>query len=71
MFFRIFAAEWILAVGSVLRRSAFLPETGQFQYIRKHRKQPILWAALLCVCIRQAGCKVDMVGSPFFMPSSF
>ena len=68
MIFRNFAAGWRYAVANSPEKGAFFPETGQFLHIRKHSKQPILWAALLCVYVRQAGRRESMVGSPLIMP---
>ena len=70
MFFRNFAPDWWYAVATSPEKSAFFPETGQFQHIRKHSKQPISWAALLCVYVRLAGRRESMVGSPLIMPFS-
>ena len=59
-----------LAVGSILYKKCFDSEIGKFLIHTKHSRQPILWAALLCVCISFAELQSHMVGSPLFMSSS-
>ena len=59
-----------LAVGTILKKKCFDSEIGKFLIHTKHSRQPISWAALLCVCISFAELQSRMVGSPFLMPSS-
>lgn len=70
MFFVYLQRIGDLAVGSSLYKKCFDSEIGKFHIHTKHSEQPILWAALLCVCISFAELQSHMVGGPLSMPSS-
>ena len=49
-------------------RCASTSESAKFN-LHEAQRQPILWAASLCVYVRFAERRGSMVGSPLFMPS--